>query len=162
MNWQTIKEKRWYKKTKAVFSQGLTPWEMALSIVLGAFWGVIPLIGIATPAITFSAIYFRLNLPLALFMTYAVSPLHVLLFLPFIYAGEAIVGAEHLPITFERVQSAFQEDFMAALSDLSLQLGHGLVGWITIGIPVSIALFFLIYYILKYNPRSRKKEAIES
>ncbi len=157
MNWQTIKEKRWYIKTKAVFNQGLTPREMAISIVLGSFLGVVPLIGVATPAITFLAIYFRLNLPLALFITYAVSPLHVLLFLPFIYAGETIVGADHLPITFERVQSAFQADFMAALSEMSLQLGYGIVGWITIGIPVSIALFFLIYYMLKYNPRLHQK-----
>lgn len=155
MNWSSIKNKKWYKKTKAVFSQGLTPKEMALSIVLGSFLGVIPLIGVATPVVTFLAIYLRLNLPLALFMTYALSPMHVLLFLPFIYGGEAIMGIEHIPITFEGVKTAFQADIMTALSDLSLQLGYGLIGWIVIGIPVSIALFFLIYIPLKFFSKAK-------
>lgn len=161
MNWSSVKNKRWYQKTKAVFSQGLTPKEMALSIVLGSFLGAIPLIGVATPAVTFLALYLRLNLPLALFMTYAVSPLHVLLFLPFIYGGEAILGVEHMPITFEGVKTAFQADIMTALSDLSLQLGYGLVGWVVIGIPVSIGLFFLIYISLKYWSTAKQQDFIQ-
>lgn len=158
MDWNTIKKSKWHKKTKAVFSQGLTPWEMSLSIILGSFLGVIPLIGVATPVVTALCLYFRLNLPLAMFMTYALSPLHVLLFLPFVYGGETILGVEHMPITFEAVKAAFQDDIITAISDLSLQLGYGLVGWLVIGIPVTIVLFFIIYFTLKYFQK-RKSEA---
>ena len=158
MNWASIKNAKWYQKTKAVFSQGLTPWDMSLSIVLGAVIGVIPLFGVATPAITFLAIYLRLNLPLAIFMTYAVSPIHVLLFLPFISGGETILGVEHTPITFDGVKAAFQADFMTAISDLSLQLGYGLVGWVVIGIPVGICIFVIMYFLIKFCHKAIKKE----
>lgn len=133
---------------------------MALSITLGVFFGIIPLIGVATPAVTFLAIAFRLNLPIAIFMTYAVSPLHILLFIPFIYAGEWIVGVDHQEITFEAVKHAFQSDFFSAMADLAQQLGLGLIGWIILASASAIFLFWTLYGIFSLLQRKQPKPSI--
>ncbi len=156
MNWQKVKANKWTQKLIKVFNRGLTPWEMALSIMLGSFFGAIPLIGVATPAVTYLSIILRLNVPIALFMTYAVSPLHVLLFIPFIHLGEWILGFPQTSITFDAVTTAFKTDIIVALKDMALQLGCGLVGWILIGLPVAMILLFVLYSILRLAMPARK------
>ena len=89
--WQNIKDHKWIRKISALFRQGLTPVELALSMSIGAAVGVIPLFGITTFITTAIILRLRLNLPVALFMTYALGPAHVLLFLPFIRFGEGVL-----------------------------------------------------------------------
>jgi uncharacterized protein (DUF2062 family) len=62
-----------------------------MSIAAAAAFGVIPMFGVTTIAITCLALYLRFNLPLALFVTYAMGPIHLLLFIPFIRVGEFIM-----------------------------------------------------------------------
>lgn len=136
-----------------LFKQGLSPHELALSLAVASFWGVIPLLGIATPAVAFFSLRWKLNLPIAMFVTYAISPLHVGLFIPFIHVGERLLGVEHIPITWAAMKQGFQEDIIQTLLDRGWQLGYGVIGWTVIALPVSIAM----YYILKLLLDSRKK-----
>ena len=153
MNLGKIKEHRFTKRVIALFNQGLTPRELSLSIALGILIGVIPLFGIATPLITGLSIWLRLNLPLAVFMTYAVSPIHLLLFIPFIRIGEWLYGVQHSLLTFTAIKEAFVADYITAIQDLIFHLCCGVTGWIVVGFPVAMGLFYLLFLGMKLMRR---------
>ena len=147
MNWTSIKEHKWIVKLRSLFQQGLGTKEMALSIAIGSYIGVLPLFGISTALVTAIAVWWRLNLPIAIFFTYAVGPIHILLIIPFIRLGEYIFGVKHMLLTVSAIKEAFQSDFFQALSDLALQIVCGVTGWIVIGIPVT----YIFYRILQFS-----------
>jgi len=132
-----------------LLTQGLSPHEIGLSVAFAVFWGVIPVFGVATPMITFLAIRYKLNVPIAIFVTYVLSPLHVGLFIPFIHAGEWLLGQEHLAITFEAIREGFSQDILETLADRGWQLSYGLLAWLVIMLPISIASYYLAKVIYK-------------
>lgn len=138
---------KYFEKVVDLFKQGLTPHEMALSIAIGSYIGVLPLFGVSTVLITAIAVYLRLNLPLSLFFVYAVGPLHLLLFIPFIHLGEWVYGTEHSLLTFTAIKDAFSTSFLQALQDLGYQIVCGISGWLFVGLPVAI----ILYYVLKFG-----------
>lgn len=138
------------KKIRRVFRQGLTPKQMALSITLGSLIGVLPLFGISTAIIAGLAIYLRLNLPIAIFMTYAVSPIHILLFIPFIRIGEWVLSVKHSLLSFSAVKEAFLTDYVQAFQDLIFQIGCGLTGWFVVGIPSALFVFVVLVRIFDW------------
>lgn len=78
---------------------------------------------------------------MSLFFTYAVGPIHLLLFIPFIRIGEYIFNAEHTLLTFNAIKEAFQTDYFDALYRLSLEVVCGLTGWTVAAIPSAFLLF---------------------
>ena len=145
-----FREYDWVKKTIKVFSQGLTARELALSITLGVVVGVIPLLGVATPLLAGLAIILRLNLGVTMFVTYAVTPLHILLFIPFIRIGEFIFNAGHTFNSFAELKHAFQNEGLSLFSDLAMQLGFGITGWTLVALPASIILFPVLWKVISY------------
>jgi len=145
--------KRGWAYVKSLFKQGLSPHELALSIATACFWGVIPIIGIATPAVTFSAIKAKLNLPLILFVTYLLSPFHIGLFVPFVIAGEWIVGAEHVPFTFEVMRTSFQTDVLGMIQERGLQILYGLIGWLVITAPIAVLVYYTFLAFFRWRFR---------
>lgn len=131
-----------------LFRQGLAPRELALSIVIGALIGILPLFGVAAFIIAFIAIVLRLNLPIALFITYAVTPIHLFLFIPFIRIGETVFSVEPSWLSFADIKASFQADYLLALQQLSFQLVCGVAGWFLVAIPIAILFYFILWQIL--------------
>ncbi len=131
---------------KELFTQGLTPHEIALSIAVASYWGLFPFPGIATPVLTFICWKWKLNLPIAMFLAYAIIPLQISLFIPYVYGGEWIFGAEHLPINFESFRDELSSGLVQTLLQRGTQIGHGIVGWLVFTLPA----FVLIYVVLKW------------
>ena len=146
MTLKDLNKHPWVQKVLNLFKQGLSADEMAKSIAMGALIGVIPLFGISTVTITAIAVRLKLNLPLSIFTTYAVGPLHLLLFIPFIKIGERIIGVEHTLFSFSAIKDAFRADYMKATKDLGLEILCGMTGWIIVAIPAC----FLLYIILRF------------
>lgn len=145
---------------RKIFSQGLTPHELSLSVVIAIFWGLIPFFGVATPMVTFICLRLKLNLPIAMFLTYALSPLHVGLFIPFIYAGEWMLGIEHLPISIEALRSGLSDDFILTITQRCSQIIFGLFGWLVILLPTSIVLYHILTSLLKHREKSKSQSGI--
>lgn len=141
-----------------LFRQGLTADEMAKSISLGALVGIIPLFGISTITITALAVRLKLNLPLSVFVTYAVGPLHLLLFIPFIKTGEWLTGVHHSLLSFTSIKEAFQEDYMTAIKDLGLEVICGLTGWTILAIPSALILYFILRFLFSTYWDTMNKE----
>ena len=156
IKWAALKKYRWVRKARIIFRQGLTPRELALSIVIGAFIGIMPVFGVAAFIIGLIALVFRLNLPIAIFVTYAITPIHLALFIPFIRLGESILGVKHSFLTLLEVKEAFQADYIIALQQLSFQIICGMVGWFVAGIPIASILFLMIWQFIEFNKKMKQ------
>jgi len=129
---------------------------MALSIVIGSLIGILPLFGIAAFLIGILVVVLRLNLAITAFMAYAVTPLYLLLFVPFIRIGELIFGTEPTWLNFADIKASFQADYLVALQQLSFQLFCGVIGWFLVAVPVGILLYFALCQALAWTTKFRQ------
>lgn len=127
----------------SLFRQGLTPTQLSLSMTIGILIGILPLFGVATIVVTALALYMRINMPLAVFMSYAVTPIHLLLFIPFIRLGEWITATPSSKLTVQAIRQTFQQDYWEALAYMIGQLGCGVLGWTVAAIPGAVLFYFV-------------------
>jgi len=139
-----------WEKFKALLKQGLTPKQLALSLVVSTLVSIFPIFGISTIALTCIALPFRLNLPIMIAFSYIVGPLKFLVLIPFINLGARIFGTEHTLLTFEAIKASYEAGFWSTAKELSYELLCGTVGWILTAIPLGIILYFILKAILIY------------
>ena len=139
-----------WEKFKALFKQGLTPKQLAMSLVVSAVVSIFPMFGISTITLAFIAIPFRLNLPIMIGFSYIVEPLKFLVLIPFINLGASVFGTTHTLLTFEAIKTSYEANFWITIKKLSFELLCGTVGWMLTAIPLGIVFFFLLKVILTY------------
>tara|TARA_R110001606_G_scaffold50320_1_gene126160 strand:- start:5897 stop:6373 length:477 start_codon:yes stop_codon:yes gene_type:complete len=146
-----------WEKFKALLKQGLTPKQLALSLVVAGLVAVFPIFGITTIALTTIALPFKLNLPIMIAFSYLISPIQILLFIPFINIGASVFGTEHTLLTFEAIKASYETGFWQTARDLSFELICGAVGWALTAIPVGIVLYFILKAILTHFDSSKNQ-----
>ena len=151
-------QKVWLK-IKNLLKEGLTPKQLALSIVISVLVSVFPIFGISTIVLTAIAVPLKLNLPITIAISYVAEPLKLVLILPFINLGGFIFGAEHSLLTYESIKASYNESFWNTVKDLSYELICGFVGWALLAIPVGIMLFFILKTIFTFFDTLKKKKA---
>lgn len=136
-----------------MLKQGITPEKLALSIVTGFFIGIIPFIGVSTAICAFLALIFRLNIVAIQIANYIAYPLQLILFIPFIKAGESVFGFTDTSLSINEIVKMFQESFIEAVKILWLANLQGLLIWLFIAVPVSL-IFYSIFLIIfrKFQP----------
>ena len=139
-----------WEKFKALLKQGLTPKQLAISIVVSTLVSIFPIFGISTIALTCIALPFRLNLPIMIAFSYIVGPLKFLVLIPFINLGASVFSTEHTLLTFEAIKTSYQADLWNTIKELSYELLCGTVGWAITAIPLGILLYFILKAILTY------------
>jgi uncharacterized protein (DUF2062 family) len=108
-------KKLWIKLVE-LFKQGLSPKQLAISLVVSTLVSIFPIIGVSTIVLTCIAIPFRLNLPIMIAMSYILSPLQILLFIPFINLGAYVFNTEHTLLTFEAIKASYDASFLGRLT----------------------------------------------
>lgn len=144
LNWTKVKTHKTFQKGLEVFSQGLSPKMLALSISAGVFIGLIPAIGLTTVLMTWISIWLKLNLPIAIFLTLLLSPVQVILFIPFVRIGEWIYNIEKSFLSYSEIKAAFDSSIFTVFSKLSWEIMYGLTGWILVALPISFTLYFIL------------------
>ena len=142
-----------WEKFKALLKQGLTPKQLALSIVISALVSVFPMFGITTIALTCIAIPFKLNLPIMVAFSYIAGPFKYLVLIPFINIGASVFGAKHTLLTFDAIKASYESDFWITVKDLSWEVVCGAAGWGLTAVPIGILLYFVLKAILIYFSR---------
>jgi uncharacterized protein (DUF2062 family) len=140
----TVIRRRIVEPVLSLLAQGLAPRELALCMALGAGIGLFPVLGVSTPALTVLALWLRLNLPAIQLVSYLMSPLQLVLIIPFVRLGETIVGAEPQPLTIEAGLELIANGVLEAIITLWDAILHAAIGWVLIG-PVFI---YVIYRLL--------------
>jgi len=148
--------KKSWEKFKALFKQGLTPKQLALSITVAIVVSLFPIFGISTIVLAALAVRFKLNLPIMIALSYIVEPIKAILFVPFINIGETLFGTEHTLLTFQAIKASYDLSFWTTVKSLSYELLCGFAGWTLTVLPISILLYFLLKEMLKFFVKEPK------
>lgn len=140
--------KPWAKLT-LLFKQGFSPKQLAKSIALAFLIGIFPIYGTTSLILTFLAIRLKLNLPLILSVNYLLTPVQLLMIIPFVRAGEFIFGFESVDLSLEGLQAAFQAGYFEAIILFADRLAIAIGAWALIGIPLFLLVYLLVYYAVK-------------
>lgn len=142
-----MKEGFFYRKlVKPVLEllrQGVTPEKLALSLALGATFGIFPALGWTTALCTILAIVLRLNLPAIQIVNYFMYPLQIALLLPFFRLGEKLFRAPHFPISVPQITAMAHESLWHTIHALWTTIWHAIVVWSLLA-PFAIGLIYVV------------------
>jgi len=122
---------------------GVTPRRLAWSLALGVVVGINPSIGLASLAVALLAWAFGLNQAASQIGVHAVTPLHVLLFLPFIELGVYLFHTSRLPLSHKQIEHLSHHPWHL-VREIWQWEWHALVVW---GIVAAIALPLIALYL---------------
>lgn len=130
---------------KRLLNEGITPHKLALSLVFGTAFGIIPVIGVTTALCLVIAFVLKLNKPAIILINFFVYPLQLLLLIPFIKTGEWLFDLGQSQLTISSVINVFKSEWFNAFRETSSYIFSGTIAWLIIMLPVS----FIIYYVSK-------------
>lgn len=138
--------------------QGLSPGRLAACVALGVTGSVCPVIGVPTPLLTVLALAFRINLPLIQAVNYACAPLQWVLIVPFLRAGEWVLGAGPLALGPQEILARLRADPGGFFTEFAGAALHAATGWLLLAPPLGLVLFAMLRVLLRRSrpgaPRS--------
>ena len=134
---------RFKATTLALLRQGMAPRQIAACVALGLSVSICPVLGVPTPLLAALALGLRLNLPLVQAVNYAAAPLQWLLMVPFLRVGEALAGAEPLPLSPPEIVNHVRADSLLFFQDFGGAVWHAALGWLVFGPVLFLALYAL-------------------
>ena len=138
--------------------QGLTPEKLALSIVLGAVIGVIPVLGATTILCGVVAAAFGLNHPVIQSVNYLVYQLQFMMLIPFMRAGEWAFGSPQLHLSVTEIAAAVARDPLAAIAAFWTITMQALVAWVVFGVATTLVSYPMIALLLRRVARRRAEK----
>jgi uncharacterized protein (DUF2062 family) len=124
--------------------QGLSPGKLALCVSLGIVLGTFPVLGSTTLLCTAAALMLRLNIPAIQLINYFIYPLQLLLFIPFIRAGEIVFNQEPIPLDLGIIFTMLKTDAVGAIQSLWWTNVRAIVIWAITVPPVGFMLYHLL------------------
>ncbi|MCF8229946.1 MAG: DUF2062 domain-containing protein [Bacteroidales bacterium] len=137
-------DKKFKQPLLKLLREGISPHKLALTLVNGIAFGLIPVFGGTTVFCLIAAFSLRLNKPAILLINFAIYPLQLILFIPFIRMGEYIFGYTLTSMSIHELIDMFRMDWWRTLNSMWLSNLLGIFAWLIIMLPVSIALYFVI------------------
>lgn len=140
--------KAWFHKrivapVLALLRQGVSPDQVALALACGAIIGVFPVFGTTTVLCTLAALALRLNLVAVHVVHVAMTPVQLLLMIPFVRVGETVLQAPRQPLSIGAGLELLSHGVWHAVVLLWSAIVHAVLGWILLG-PLAIYLLFLL------------------
>ncbi|RRA50323.1 DUF2062 domain-containing protein [Acidipila sp. EB88] len=122
---------------------GVTPRRLAWSLALGIVIGINPSVGITTALVLMLAWTFGLNQVASQIGAHAVSPLHLLLFIPFIDLGVHLFHTGRLPLSRRQIEHLSHHPWRL-FREIWQWEWHALIVW---GLVAAVAMPLLALYI---------------
>lgn len=114
----------------ALFTQGLTPDRVALTLALGTACSLFPFLGFTSLLNLGVGLWLRLNQPLLQTLNQVLGPLQLLLIVPYVRLGERLWGMQSDPFTVTEMLRVFRE---ASLGEFLHRFGwtglHAFTAW---------------------------------
>lgn len=139
--------------------QGLSPAKLALTVALGAAFGLVPLLGVTTVLGTAVAVWLRLNVGALLLVSHLMSPLQLLLLLPLLRYGAQLLGGPVRNLTLERLQYLLSHDWHAALQLFWRAEVGALLLWLLGSVPVVLVLYWGLLPLFRRIVRRQQAQA---
>ena len=142
MNSESIK-----RRMGSWLRQGITPFQLALTLALGFAIGCIPVIGIPTVLCAGLAVSFGLNLPAIQAANYAAMPLQLILILPFIRLGQWLFAwGPHQTLNAGMLLHLSPTVFASQLGWLA---GEAVLAWVMVAIPAVALMTMMLTLVLR-------------
>ena len=122
---------------------GVTPRRLAWSLALGIVIGINPSVGLTTVLVVLLAWTFGLNQVASQIGAYAMTPFHLLLFIPFIQLGVHLFHTRRLPLTRRQIEHLSHHP-LKLFRDIWQWEWHALIVW---GVLAAILMPVLALYI---------------
>ncbi len=118
-------------------------------MAFGVFFGLVPILGATTIFCLLIAFILGLNKPAILLINIFVYPLQLLLYIPFIKAGEYIFGYALTSLTIERLWAMIQSDWIDTIKIIWFHNLLGVFAWLIIMLPVSLIIYYGVLPVFK-------------
>ena len=137
---------------KNIFVQGVSPKKLALTISLGIFIGIIPVLWGSTLICALLAFAFRLNQLSIQAANFLVYPIQIVLIIPFYRIGAGIFpwGQSVSPDIFAK---GIKNAWMGNLVPMAAATVKALAAWLLIASPLTLLLYFLLWAVFTRMPR---------
>jgi uncharacterized protein (DUF2062 family) len=127
-----------------LLKQGVTPEKLALSVALGAVFGIFPALGATTAFCALIAFVWRLNLPAIQIVNYFMYPVQLAVLLPFYRLGEKLFRAPHLAIFVPQIYAMAKANLWGSIKFLWSTTWHAIVVWAIVA-PFLTVLLYVIF-----------------
>ena len=137
---------------KNILSQGISPKKLALSITLGIFIGIAPIIWGSTALCAAIAFKFRLNQPGIQAANYVAYPIQLALIVPFYRMGARIFPGGP-PVSVDIFLQGMRTDWIGNIALLLAATLKAVAVWLLVAAPLSVLLYFLLLSLFARMPR---------
>jgi uncharacterized protein (DUF2062 family) len=130
-------------KEKILFflSQGMTPRDLALALALGVALGTFPVIGATTMLCIIAGIALRLNLPAIQSVNWMISPLQLILLVPFFELGSALFGGHTITVSLGDLLAMMKSDLFGTIRQFLIVTLQAICAWGLIAPLVALVVF---------------------
>jgi uncharacterized protein (DUF2062 family) len=115
--------------------QGVSARGLALSLAIGLGLGTFPVLGSTTLLCAAAAVMLRLNQPAIQLVNYVAYPLQLLLLIPLLRAGAALLGAPAETLTLDALRVQIGTDPWGAVRLYGVATAGAIVVWAAVAIP---------------------------
>jgi len=141
------------QKAVVWLKQGLSPWQLALTLALGFTIGCLPVVGITTIICTIAALMLGLNLAVIQAANYAAMPFQLLLIVPFLKLGARVLALGSLSrVSTSTLNVLPATPVMRMTMHASSLAAQAMLGWVLVAVPAATALSLALHTALKRVP----------
>ena len=122
-------------------SQGMTPRDLALALALGVALGTFPVLGATTMLCIIAGTALRLNLPAIQSVNWMVSPLQLILLVPFFDLGSALFGVHAITVSLGGLLAMMKIDLFGTIRQFLVVTLQAICAWGLIAPVVALVVF---------------------
>jgi uncharacterized protein (DUF2062 family) len=151
-------------KTKLIliFTYGLSPVQLALILSFGITLGLFPFIGLTSILCFIFAFIFRLNMVVIQLVNWVVSPLQLIMLVPFYQMGNYFnMKLFNNNIAKIEIDILGKNEFLQKIIVLINSQILAIIGWVFICIPLALFIHFMSLFLYK-KYLNRKKMALKT
>lgn len=140
-----VQENFWQRRVlqpvKAQLTQGITPDQVALTVVVSGCLSIFPLFGLTTLLCFLAGTWLKLNQPLIQAINWLFLPIHVALLLPF-YKSSELLGAPHIHLHL--FMAAYHSGHYGELLQYWRNILGGIVVWAIVSPICAVPIYFVL------------------
>jgi len=139
-------------------TQGVTPAALALSLAVGLGLGTFPVLGSTTILCAAAAALLKLNQPAIQLVNYVAYPLQLVLLVPLLRAGAALLGASSESLTLDALRAQIGADPWGAIGLYGKATAGAVLVWAVFAIPAMLLLTRVFRPLLARFPALKEKK----
>lgn len=149
---------RFWQVIASALRQGATPRKLAIACAMGCVISIFPVFGTTTLLCFLVAIAFRLNIVVIQTVNYLLTPIQVVMLIPFMQGGIFLFGLSNVSLEVNDLLFRFKNDFGTVFQELGGVVLSGIAVWVLVAIPLFFMLFFIFHALLLRWMRREVKE----